>query len=224
MHISNHYKHREELVLLDRKNPRSLVSLVPEAMAIQIEKLWKSELASEVLGLNEIGLLKNLKRLGRTPDPLDHKVRVKFWLEFERIQDQVRLEKLNMANILGNDFPKDTFYRFYITDPYKLAFLLRPTGDFSILMEMVQREAMNTLLRLIGEMDTSDKEMHLKQINKLLHVLKVVGGRGMGRPSSGGEEEGDSEVAEVPEETEAQRKERLEALKKAEESTLPGQI
>lgn len=230
MHESDHLDRRHEVVLLDDKNPRSISNLMPEAFASAMRLLWNSEHAPSLLGVNENGLLKELRRRGKDPSPLDYKVRAKFWIEFERIQSIRQVQPMQMANILGNDFPKDVFYRFYITDACRLAFLLCPPQDYKLLIEIVLNQNLLKLSEFITSLEASDKDAAMKAIERLLQIEKELTNRKFALEARGkrrgGKDGEDDTTPQIPEpkkpETSAERLERLrQANAKAE--VLPGQ-
>lgn len=183
MHESNHLSSRKELVLLDDSNPRSIAKLMPESFALQMQKLWDSDDASFLLGKTERELLKELVRRGKAPSAIDHKIRVKLWVEYERVQEEIpRMPKMNMLNILGLDFPKETFYRFYITDPCRLAWILCPPSDYSTMIDIILLASCNRLLDILDApllagyeqvIDTVRIEKIVK-INETMHRRKFL--------------------------------------------------
>lgn len=178
MHLSNHYAHRKELVLVDRTNLRSLVNLLPEPFARQIENLWASE--EGLLGLNEISLLKELKRRDKAPSALEYKIRVKFWLEFDRVQTECpKPEPMRMENITGNDFPKESFYRFYLTDPLRLAFLLSPVGEYAAMLDFVLTQSLGKLAIFIETLEPgNDPDRDYINLGRLIRIHEMLSGKG----------------------------------------------
>lgn len=205
---------------------------MPEAFASAMRCLWNSELAPALLGVNETGLLKELRRRQKDPAPLDYKVRAKFWIEFERIQGIKQVQPMQMVNILGNDFPKDVFYKFYITDPCRLAFMLCPPQDYKLLLDMVLNQNLIKLSEFITGLEATDKDSAMKTIERLLQIEKELTNRkfaleSRGKRRSGEKDESDNGPLPIPEvkkaETTAERLERLR-LEKAQSETLPGQV
>lgn len=232
MHESNHLAHRQELVLLDLSNARSIASLMPEAFAKQMQILWDSEEASSLLGVNEHQLLALLRRKKKSPAAVDYKLRVKFWVEYERVQTDIpKMAKMNMQNILGLDFAKETFYRFYITDPYKLAFLLCPPTDYEKLIDIVLNVSTQKLLEILdspevfsnGVIDQSLVKKFM-EINETMHRRKLqfeFRGRQGGKAQAleDGEDLPAAPPAPITQEDKLAEVERL----RAELSKLPGQ-
>lgn len=154
---------------------------MPEAFAQQLEGLWNSE-DGYLLGLNEGRLYKELIRRDARPTPLDHKLRCKFWVEFERVQENVpKMAKMSMINILGLDYPKESFYRFYITDHNKLAFLLCPPTDYEDMVEMVLKVSTMKMLEILespcmfpgGVIDPQVVKKFM-EINETMHRRKLM--------------------------------------------------
>lgn len=236
MHESNHLAHRQELVLLDLSNPRSIACLMPEAFAKQMQILWDSDEAPALLGVNEHQLLALLRRKKKSPSALDYKLRVKFWVEYERVQTDIpKMAKMNMQNILGLDFAKESFYRFYITDPYKLAFLLCPPMDYEKLIDVVLNVSTQKLLEILdspevfsnGVIDQSLVKKFM-EINETMHRRKLQlefrGGGSGGRRAKVDDDPDDDNSEPLPP-VPVTEEEKLELLKKLREenSKLPGQ-
>lgn len=206
---------------------------MPEAFAKQMQLLWDSDLAPKLLGVNEHQLLSELRRRRKSPCALDYKLRVKFWLEFERVQVEVpKMAKMNMLNILGLDYPKETFYRFYITDPYKLAFLLCPPTDYEKLIDVVLSVSTQKLLEILdspevfsnGVIDQSLVRKFM-EINECMHRRKLqLEYRASGGSSRGKKQDPEEEIPAEPLAPISEEEKRAEIERLREQLTkLPGQ-
>lgn len=205
---------------------------MPEAFAKQMQILWDGEHAATLLSMNEYQLVKELRRVNRPPCALDYKLRVKFWVEFERVQVEVpKMAKMNMLNILGLDYAKESFYRFYITDPYKLAFLLCPPTDYNKLIDIVLNVSTQKLLEVLdspcqfpgGVIDPAVVKKFM-EINETMHRRKLQ----LEFRSGGGKTSRDIEEPLTPSpelisepQTEEEKKAEIERLK-VELGKLPG--
>lgn len=151
MHTSIKFNSRRELVFFDETNRRSLVNLVPEAIAILIKKLWKSDDAY-LLGMGETRLRGELIRRGKNPSVTDSRIRLQFWLEYDRAQDSdsKSIPKMDMAYVIGRQISKESFYTHYLTDPCALAWVICPPVIYETSIEEALREATEKLRLVIG--------------------------------------------------------------------------
>lgn len=161
MHESSLAVRRKELVLLDRGNPRALVNLVPEPIAKLIESLWNSE-NGKYLAYSEKRLKDHLHVHARWPEPIDERLRLNFWLEYDRVQQAeiITNQGINMATVIGHHMPKEVFYKHYITDPHKLLWILCPPQDMEVSLKLAFTNCMDRIvevIRKIGEKDEPSK-------------------------------------------------------------------
>lgn len=225
MHYTPLDRRRLELNLYDPDNPRALVHLLPEAFARRIRALWDSD-QKELLGMNEKRLLKTMKAVGHYPDPLDYKLRMCFWLEYERstVEIAVNRAQLDMSYILGHNIAKEAFYANYITNNYRLAFLLNPPFDFEssckLALSVCHDAVLETIQRLGAKQELSHQELRFLQVtyDKFL-VLSGHGGLEKGAPKrSATVDQGEEETEEkIPVEEGGDIASELEALSKLSE-------
>jgi len=218
MHHSPTQTRRQELVLFDTGNARSLASLLPEAFVTQLRALYDSD-DSYLLELNERRLLKELARRGETPGPRDQALRLRFWFEYDRIQDEAdnnhRLQ-MNLVYVIGRQIPKEVFYKHYITRPGKLAHLLCPPTDYVAALELTLEMATYKMQEYLEDVELNDVSVQrvVKIFQTLLNRYSGVKAKGkVGRPPETDEpgEEGTPPAEETP----AQRLERMRAERAA---------
>lgn len=137
---------RKELVLFDEKNPRSIVRLLPEEIGKRLKAAWETE-DGYLFGLPENRLRRELSKRGRNPTSTDSRIRLQFWLEYDRIQieDRMDIPKMNMAYVIGFAMPKESFYKYYIEDNCLLAWMLCPPVQYVDALEEVLREALDRI-------------------------------------------------------------------------------
>lgn len=185
MHDSHNKTFRKELVLLDKSNPRSLVSLLPEAMEPLLSALWNSE-NGKLLSYSEKRLRDHLHVHACWPEPVDERIRLNFWLEYERIQaiEHSKGHKIDMAYVIGHAMAKEVFYKHYITNPLKLVWMLCPPHDLEVSMKLAFTHCMDRIVdvvRKLGEKDEptkNDLDFLLKTQERLsaqLYGTKVKG-------------------------------------------------
>ena len=224
MHRENHYNARRELVLFSRKNPRSLSNLVPEAMEKLMRDLWAME--DSPLRFNERELLQIMKSMSKHPTYLDKRLKVQFWLEYDRIQGTPGLKhpKMEMAYVLGHLIPKETFYQYYITDKWRLSYLIMPPKRY---LDMMEETLCLTLERIQQILDKNEIKKHgfidHKYIDKILEAFKILHGSLYGNRPMKNKEYDTTEDKEIEsiDESVAQREgleaEKAERLRKMEE-------
>lgn len=169
MHESKRHS-RKEFVIFDETNPRSLVNLVPEQMAKKIKDLWQSE-DRFLLGLPEPLLLKELTRRNRIPGPVDRRLRLQFWLEFDRVMDCINPTPMNFAYVVGYTMSKEAFNQYYVQDYGCLAYIICPPSNYEDLLHSALEAS---LLRMKESLEVPLVDKHDRPITSALkHVLAV---------------------------------------------------
>lgn len=123
----------KELSFFDETNPRSVVNLLPPAVGLQVRRLWRSE-DGYLLGLSEYDLFKELRNKGRQPQAVDNMLRVKFWLEYDRCQETGD-PSMVMTHVTSRLIGRESFYKYFLTDPKRLAWMLCPSTDYRASMD-----------------------------------------------------------------------------------------
>jgi hypothetical protein len=220
MHQTANVNRRKELTFLDAESQRSLVNLLPESFAKMLRHLWEGEHAN-LLSVSEHGLRKELRRRDRLPGPLDEELRFRFWHEFNRVQDEDdQRPKMEMHNVLGRAISKEQFYKFYITDPYRLAWLLCPPADYSAMVHanlMAIQYKISEIIQtphMIG--DTG--HIHADIVDRLIRIMESLHNKAMALEFGGGKrklgrpkKEEPGEVVREIVETSAERLKRMKA-------------
>lgn len=103
----------------NRAEPRSLVNLVPPVAADAF--LAASKDCSYLFGHDEETLHKTLKSIGALPTATDNRLRVSFWMEYERAQ--MSSSEMEMRNVYEGVCSKSYFYHNYLSSAPKVAWL-----------------------------------------------------------------------------------------------------
>lgn len=144
-----------EISVLDRTNERSIVNLVPPTVAEFILK--HTEENPELFNKDEHELQKYLRAQDKSISPGDNRLRLKFWVEYDRAQG--RGDKgINMSNVLSSICSREFFYGQYLKHPHKVAWLLCPPTGYMVKAE----EAL---------------EFGLEQLRDILSLPHVVNGK-----------------------------------------------
>lgn len=176
---TTHIQRRKELAFFDPNSKRSLANLLPPEMASQMRLVWNGELG-ELFQASEAALLSAMARAGHPAEPLDHTLRLRFWIEFNRCQDEDwNHPKLNMALVLGRDIAREKFYKSYITDPYKLAFMLSPPVQYRQALEAALQTAMAKLQEFINKVELFNEAGNVRphSVDKLIKIYEMFVGR-----------------------------------------------
>lgn len=116
-------QNRPEVILWDDTDNGALINLVPDKVAERMrEALQKSPKYFE---LDEEALIKKLRDDKNTPTQTDHRLRLKFWIEYDRVKDGGHREMI-MTNVIANVCSRELFYKHYLTQPGKVAWLMCP--------------------------------------------------------------------------------------------------
>lgn len=104
----------------------SLISMLPPK--VQELCLLAMELRPELFEKTEQELFKYLSADNTRPDAADNRLRLKFWMEYDRAR--LRGEaRMNIDNVVAGVCYKEYFYAHYLTKPPKLAWMLSmPVG------------------------------------------------------------------------------------------------
>lgn len=152
-------------------------------MAKLIKDLWRNEDKKYLLALGERGLKSEMGRQDKGPTPLDNRLRLQFWLEFDRMQtEDDRGPEMQMQSVLGTLVPKEVFYLHYIVDPFKLAWLLCPPLNYVVSLEETLTFALDQLRESIahpiqrddGGVNISYAEYVMKAHSKLHAHMQAI--------------------------------------------------
>jgi hypothetical protein len=120
---------RQDLSLADPKDPRSIINLVPSAVKEALDHhLFEKE---ELFNTDERELYKYLRANNYQPSPTDNRLRLKFWMEYDRVQERGE-GQMQMVNVLAGICSREFFYKTYIKNPQKMAWMLCPPAGYQI--------------------------------------------------------------------------------------------
>lgn len=225
MHQPNRKNRREEIVFFDPQNPRAITNMVPDMLAKRIKELWQSDDAY-LLGMTEQRLRGELVRRGKCPSATDSRIRLQFWLDYDRLQneDDPTKKELNMAYVIGFAMAKEAFYIHYITDNCALAWILCPPNEYIQALEEVLRESMERVRESLSvDIHKNNGEANGRVLAYLLKTdqvlfqrwaaLRKMAGVTLTEPGAEIPEETPEEVAQVSaDKAEAEREARKQRL------------
>ena len=121
------------VIFWDMENPKSVFNLCPDPLQLQLKNLQKSELCY-LLDLVEPDLFRALQKLNHIPNMIDNRLRVKFWMEYDRCYASGD-RKVNISTICAGVCSRETFYKYFITRVPRLAWLLCPPQSYTAKIE-----------------------------------------------------------------------------------------
>jgi hypothetical protein len=153
--------------LFTRTNERSLINLLPPEMQ---QLVWKAAKDREDLfKLDE----RELKKIAR-PTPTDNRLRLAFWTEYNRVQEQGE-KRMFMVNVYAGICTHQNFYGRYLAYEHNVAWLLTPPSNYvAALNEMLVVGQDN--LRQVLEVSPVDAqgEVNLKLAELQLKIYLAV--------------------------------------------------
>jgi hypothetical protein len=112
--------------LWDRENPRSVVNLIPDTTA---QKLLAAVTAKpELFTMDERAL-----RLAVRPTPNDNRLRLAFWNEYNRAQEQNT--PMRMVSVFAGVVTHQFWDNHYLTKPENVAWLITPPASYLVMAE-----------------------------------------------------------------------------------------
>lgn len=109
--------------ITDKKNPRSIVNIVPTVLSRQIAVIPES-----IFAMDEEEL-----RLAARATLVEEQLRISFWREYNSAQDNEK--KINISNVYGPVCSQSHFLKRIVTNSHKLAFMLTPPQDYKLRLE-----------------------------------------------------------------------------------------
>ncbi len=162
-------KEDPELEIWDKEHSRSVYNLCGPQIQEAIDKIPK-----EFFVMSE-------KQLDKLLDPelSASQMRVAFWSEYHRCQ-YAGAGKMNMAHVYNKICAKQTFYDSYVSNPMKLAWILRPPSNYLLGMEAILGEGLKVMYAAVRAkniihdgriVDAKNLEAILKIIDKTIVAI-----------------------------------------------------
>jgi hypothetical protein len=148
--IQNYTKNQQvELSIKDKSNPRSLINLVPTVMEQALMAV-----PDELMEMPEEELRKKSK-----PDATDEFIKLSFWDEYDRAQ--ARGVKLDLVNVYVRACSRDYFYKKFLGNSHKVAWLLTPPAQYEVALNAILARGLQRLHEIVNmplEQPVYDKE------------------------------------------------------------------
>lgn len=132
--------------LFERTDEKSVLNLV--SPQLQNAFLESSRAAPDYFGLDERDLHDKLRADGKLPSPTDNRLRLAFWLEYDRAQE--REEKMTIQNIYAGVCGRTYFYNRYLGNPAKVAWLLTPPTSYDLHLTEALSYGMDRLREMLA--------------------------------------------------------------------------
>lgn len=104
--------------------------------------------SSELFGMSEAELLQTLRKRCQDPDPRDHQIRIKLWMEYENSIATGKPMRLEYA--YGAFMEVNYFYEKYLTAPQIVAWLLCPPTAYNVKIEEALHAGINQMRELLS--------------------------------------------------------------------------
>lgn len=122
---------QQAISISDKENPRSLMNILPSVVSKGIEEHLFTN--PELFEKDERALWQHLRLDNKQPTPTDNRLRMKFWMEYDRAQAQGTM--ISIANVLHGVCSKEYFYKRYMQVPSKVAWLMCPPTGYMVKAE-----------------------------------------------------------------------------------------
>lgn len=136
-----------ELVIWDAENPRSLQNLLNPRIREHLMDHLKNK--PEYFNQDEHTMWQMLKRQKAKPNPTDHRLRIKFWMEYEYCM-HFHCKSIDIARVVAGVCSRDFFEQRYVTNPFKMAWLITPPVDYMVRAEEALNFGMEQLRDLLA--------------------------------------------------------------------------
>lgn len=121
-----------EISTTDESNPRAVVNLVPSGLSQGIKDALFQH--PELFDKDERALWMQLRQQNAQPTPTDNRLRLKFWMEYDRVQHHGD-NRMNMTNVYAGVCSKEYFTKHYATKATKVSWLMCPPTGYLIKAE-----------------------------------------------------------------------------------------
>lgn len=158
---------------LAKDNPLSIYSLLSDTMQSYVDKI-----PPEYFALPEKQLIKDVYGFSE-PNPLDEKLRINMWREYEAAQNR-RFKSINLERIYVGVCHKTHFMQAIANNPGRLAYILTPPAEYWTSLEEILNAGVTELLRIMRMPDSGDRDLDLKLWDKKIKIFQIVDTRQKG--------------------------------------------
>lgn len=158
-----------DVQLVGEDNPRAIVNIVPGELRDAIYELIKTH--PQYLNLSEVQLNMEIN-----PTELDDRLRLGFWNEYARAQDGHR--QMKIKNICGMFCNREYFYYKVLTNPQRLAWILKQPEEYMTSLEASLNHGKNQIDKLMKMALFDDKKnLKIKEAKVFLQAYALLDAR-----------------------------------------------
>lgn len=152
-----------DLSIFDVSNPNSLVNIAPKAIQEMLPKIPNS-----YLGMWDCELKKKCE-----PTPVDHRLRITFWDEYNRAQALGK--QMQQNRIYAGVCSREYWDRHVVSDYRKVAWLINPPADYMIAMREILHLGVNKLREILDlEIKNSRGQPDARVVAEILKAFHMV--------------------------------------------------
>lgn len=118
-----------ELIIWDRSDPESLINMLPPEVSLRMETTLQKE--PDLFSLDEQTLSTTLRKRNKNITATDNRLRLKFWSEYDLCKEN-GAKTMNMARVMRGLCSKEFFYKYYLREPGRIAWLLCPPINYMV--------------------------------------------------------------------------------------------
>lgn len=155
---------------------KNVLEMVPQGISDAYEKARQKE--PHLFEMDETTLFQALRKSGRQPSPTDNRIRLSFWLEYERSKDLSK--KMAIQNIFGGICYKSYFYEAYLKETSRLAWMLTPPVKYLLKMEEALDFGIDRLRDILAVPAVNDGVVNVKLAELQAKIVWMVEQRVMG--------------------------------------------
>lgn len=118
-----------DLVIWDRSDPNSIISMLPTEVSLRMEETAKKD--PDLFTMDEFQLQTALRQRSKQINANDNRLRLKFWSEYDLAKER-RSRTMNMTRVIGGICTREFFYKYYLREPGRIAWLLCPPINYLV--------------------------------------------------------------------------------------------
>jgi len=161
----------------DESDQFSVISLVSQGTR---ENLIKRKAEQEYLfNLDEFELHKELNRLGKRPNTTDHRMRLRFWSEYDLAMSEYR--RMENKKIVAGSMSGEFYLNHYLKNPYRVSWMMCVPTAYDSKMSEGLSFALDQMRGILdAEMFDEDGKLDVKVASLKVAIYKILDDRSNG--------------------------------------------
>ena len=123
----NAKQYAEDIIIWDEDHQFSVVNLVPPSLKERM--LARRKENPEFFEMDEHDLLKELRRRCHTPSATDHRLRMKFWMEYDRAMSTYT--KMSIPRLCEGVCTVPIFLEYVFKRPHRVSWIMLPPVNYA---------------------------------------------------------------------------------------------